>query len=120
MKILCALLLFASAASADPLSGAAIRSLLAGNTALGVWHGVTYRQLFRTDGSTIFARKGRRSALGQWRINLGTDAFETLWPGEDWTAYGVAQSETGYVWVDPTGETHPFTVLPGQHLTWPE
>lgn len=120
MKALCAFLLWASAAAASPLSGTAITALLSGNTALGHWHGAAYRQLFRADGSTIYAQKVSRSALGHWRINPDTDAFETLWPGEDWTAYEVIKTDTGHAWIDQTGKQQPFRVLPGQHLTWPD
>lgn len=113
-------LLIAAPAPAEQLSGADIRALLAGNTAIGVWLGAPYRQLFRSDGTTIYAQKGSRSALGNWRINPATEAFETLWPGGGWTAYGVHQEDGTLFWSETGDDRHPFKMLDGQQLVWPD
>ena len=48
----------------------------------GKWEDKLYRQYFNTDGTTIFAQDGSRSAQGRWRINKKTDEYERIWPGE--------------------------------------
>ena len=65
--LMVSVVLFANAAGADPvpLTAGEIEILLAGNTALGDWQGDTYRQYFATDGATIYAVEGRRSARGR-------------------------------------------------------
>ena len=63
----CALVFAAGSAMAQSvkLSADQISELLTGNTAIGVWEGVPYRQFFAADGSTIYAQAQARSTLGQ-------------------------------------------------------
>jgi len=64
---LCASLALPAAAQSVKLRPAEITALLQGNTAVGLWDGVPYRQYFGADGVTIFAQPGLargRGALG--------------------------------------------------------
>lgn len=67
-----------------------IKALLTGNTAVGVWDGVNYRQYFDADGSTIYAQEGARSTLGQWRVQDGE--YQSIWPRDaDWEGWFVME-----------------------------
>ena len=120
MRTLFALAYLTASAAADPLTGSQIAALISGNTTVGLWHGAPYRQSFRTDGTTIYAQQGSRSSLGHWRITETSNTFETLWPNEDWTAYGVDRTGTTLSWIDAAGTLHPFDIETGENLTWPE
>ena len=94
-----------------------IMSLLSGKTASGKWEGKLYRQYFNTDGTTIFAQDGSRSAQGNWRINKKTDEYESIWPGEkNWTGWFVMEYAGAYYWVSKTTPPTPFRLLQGQQL----
>ena len=120
MRTLLALVCLTAQATADPLTGSQIAALISGNTTVGLWHGAPYRQSFRAVGTTIYAQKGSRSSLGHWRIEAGTDKFQTLWPNEDWTTYGVDRTGATLSWIDTAGTFHPFVIETGENLTWPE
>ena len=122
-SILAALALpFASSGQAEPLrlSALEVRELLSGRTAIGTWSGARYRQWFASDGSTIYAQWGARSALGKWRVNSQTDAYESVWERPEWTGYRVMRIDGQLHWTDLQGNNpQPFRVLPGQQLVWP-
>ena len=86
---------------------------------MGVWAGTSYRQWFSADGTTIYAPRGQRSTVGKWRI--ATDgAYESWWSGELWERYEVANVEGTLVWRDEKSQDHPFEMLDGQQLVWPD
>lgn len=94
-----------------------IEILLSGNTAVGMWDGIAYRQYFAPDGSTIFAQNGARSALGQWRVDLSADTFQSLWPGDaDWEGWFVMEFAGDWYWVSKTTPPVPFEMLDGQQV----
>ena len=71
-----------AAAQSVKLQAHEITALLSGNTAVGRWQGNQYRQFFGADGQTIFAQEGTRSTLGQWRLDLERDEYQSLWPDD--------------------------------------
>lgn len=117
-------LIFALGAAASPgqaqsvkLSADEIAILLSGNTAVGRWEGQRYRQYFDPDGSTIFAQDGARSTRGTWRVDPGTDEYQSLWPGDaDWEGWFVMEYAGLWFWVSKSTPPTPFEVLPGQQL----
>ena len=99
------------------LRGHEIAALLTGNTAEGRWDGIEYRQYFDPDGSTIFARKGARSARGEWRIDETLDEYQSIWPGDtDWEGWFVMEWEGNWYWVSKATPPTPFRILQGQQL----
>jgi hypothetical protein len=53
-------------------------TLLTGNTLVGEWAGVPYRQFFAEDGSTIYL-SGSSKTEGTWRVNEMGD-YCSVWP----------------------------------------
>lgn len=107
----------AVAAQAVKLSGAEIRDLLTGNTAVGRWEGASYRQFFGADGVTIFAQDGARSARGNWRVDDTSLEYQSIWPGDDtWEGWFVMAYGGTYYWVSRATPPTPFQVLEGQQL----
>lgn len=99
------------------LSANEIEILLSGNTAVGLWDGISYRQYFDPDGSTIFAQDGARSALGKWRVNAEVDEFQSLWPGDaDWQGWFVMEFAGDWYWVSKTTPPVSFEMREGQQL----
>lgn len=89
--------------------------LLSGNTAVGRWEGVPYRQYFGDDGSTIYAQQGAQSARGQWRVQ--DDEYQSIWPGEvDWEGWFVMEYAGDWFWVSKTTPPTPFKVVEGEQL----
>lgn len=108
---------FAGAAEAQSvkLSGEEIDILLSGNTAVGLWEGISYRQYFGKDGATIFAQENARSARGEWRIE--GEEFQSLWPGDtDWEGWFVMEYAGQWFWVSKATPPTPFEVLDGEQL----
>ena len=106
-----------AAAQSVKLTASEIVVLLTGNTAVGNWQGTPYRQYFDPDGSTIFAAKDARSALGEWRVDADTDAFQSLWPSDEgWEGWYVMEYDSVWFWVSKTTPPTPFKVLSGQQL----
>ncbi|MGB1209542.1 MAG: hypothetical protein ACPG7W_10165 [Paracoccaceae bacterium] len=107
----------ALAAQAVKLTGDEIRGLLGGNTAVGRWDGTPYRQFFGTDGITIYAQQGARSARGQWRVDDAAMEYQSIWPRDaDWEGWFVMDYGNTYYWVSKSTPPTPFQVLPGQKL----
>lgn len=99
------------------LSADEIEILLSGNTAIGVWDGIPYRQFFAEDGSTIFAQDGARSALGEWRVDANLDEYQSRWPDDaDWEGWFVMEYGGQWFWVSKTTPPSPFEMHDGQQL----
>lgn len=112
-----ALMATTSAAQSVKLGAEQITELLSGNTAVGAWEGVKYRQFFASDGSTIYAQPQARSALGQWRVDSVRDEFQSIWPRDnDWEGWYVMEYASAYFWVSKATPPTPFRVLEGEQL----
>ncbi len=99
------------------LSASEIEILLTGNTAVGDWDGVPYRQYFDADGSTIFAQDGARSARGDWRVDADLDEYQSIWSGDaDWKGWLVMEFAGDWYWVSKTTPPTPFRMLQGEQL----
>ncbi|KGL02789.1 hypothetical protein [Thalassobacter sp. 16PALIMAR09] len=114
----CAVVLAGPAnAQAVKLSGAEIRALLTGNTALGRWEGTPYRQYFGPDGVTIFAAEGTRPTRGEWRVDDAAEEYQSIWPrDEEWEGWFVMEFGDTYYWVSKATPPTPFQVLEGEQL----
>ena len=113
------LLTTATSASAQSvkLTAEQIVDLLTGNTAIGKWEGVRYRQFFGPDGTTIYAQDGARSARGEWRIDKKRDEYQSIWPNDqDWEGWYVMEYAGAYYWVSKSTPPTPFRVESGEHL----
>ena len=107
----------AATAQAVKLNGEEITALLSGNTAIGRWEGAAYRQFFGADGVTIYAQEGARSARGEWRVDIGAQEYQSIWPGDtDWEGWFVMEFGGTYYWVSKSTPPTPFQVLDGQRL----
>lgn len=116
----CAFAVLANVATAQSvkLSGTEINALLSGNTAVGHWDGVAYRQYFGSDGVTIFARRGVRSARGAWRVQEGE--YQSIWPGDaEWEGWFVMEYAGDWFWVSKTTPPTPFAMVEGEQLVDP-
>lgn len=115
-----AVLTFAPAlsASAAPtrLTAPEIEALLSGNTIVGTWSGSTYRQYYATDGSTIYVPEGGKPDEGRWRVNAGSDEYESWWQSTGWTPYALVRTDDGgHAWIN--GERlEPFQVISGRQI----
>lgn len=107
----------ADESAAEPVSvqvGAAqIQHLLSGNTIIGTWSGSAYRQYFDANGITIYIAEGRPPSRGKWRVNEGTDAYESWWEQTGWTPYKVMMTNEGFAWVN-RDRLEPFEVHKGR------
>ena len=113
-------LVFAAAgaqAQSVKLSADEIAILLTGNTAVGVWEGVPYRQYFGDDGVTIFAQESARSARGEWRVDVEAGEYQSIWAGDtDWEGWFVMEYAGDWYWVSKATPPTPFSVIDGEHL----
>lgn len=110
-----ALLAGSTEAQSVKLRGAEIEILLSGNTAVGVWDGIGYRQYFGTDGITIFAQDNARSARGDWRVE--GEEYQSRWPGNtEWKGRFVMEYGGQWFWVSKSTPPTPFEVRDGNHL----
>jgi hypothetical protein len=100
------------------LSAEEISALLSGNTAIGRWIDHNYRQYFDASGSTIYAQENARSAVGRWRVNAGTNQYESWWEQSGWgSGYTVIVREGVYHWVGGgAAKPQAFTLVEGQKL----
>ena len=115
--VLFALLTIAGAAHAEgeKLSAAELMALLAGNTAIGDWHGRPYKQYFGANGSTSYMAEGRPPSPGRWKVDEATGDYCSWWEQSGWSCYGVERDGAGYVWVVPDGSYRgPFRVVEGR------
>ncbi len=109
----------ATAASAQSvkLKTHEIEALLSGNTAIGDWEGVSYRQYFAPDGTTIYAQENARSTLGEWRLDAEKDEYQSIWPRDaDWEGWFVMEFAGTYFWVSKRTPPTPFKVVEGEQL----
>lgn len=113
---ICALVLSAGVGHAQSVKLAAheITVLLSGNTAVGKWNGVSYRQYFDPDGSTIYAQEKTPSARGEWRVE--EEECQSLWGGAAWEGWFVMEYAGGWYWVGKTTPPTPFEVVAGEQL----
>ncbi len=106
-----------ASAQAVKLKAHKIVALLSGNTAVGTWEGVAYRQFFGADGQSIFAQAGTRSQLGQWRVDAQRDEYQSLWPRDaDWGGWFVMEWAGEFFWVSKSTPPTPFRIEDGQQL----
>ena len=115
----CALLLLANIATAQSvkLTAEQITNLLSGNTAVGKWDGVGYRQYFGGDGVTTYAQDGARSARGKWRVDASRDEYQSIWPKDDaWEGWYVMEYVGVYFWVSKATPPTPFRIEQGEQL----
>lgn len=117
LACICALVLSAGAAHAQSIKLATheITVLLSGNTAVGKWDGISYRQYFDPDGTTIYAQDGARSARGQWRVE--GDEYQSIWPNDpEWEGWFVMEYAGDWFWVSKTTPPTPFKIVIGEKL----
>ena len=110
------LMLGASASHAQSVKMAdhEISALLSGNTALGIWQGVQYRQYFAEDGTTIFAQEGTKSALGRWRVDTTADEFQSIWARDTiWEGWYIMVYAGAFFWVSKSTPPTLFKVVEG-------
>ena len=122
LLFLCAFMLSTTGALAQSvkLSASEISALLAGNTAIGKWQGVKYRQYFYPDGKTIYAQEDSRSTLGEWRIDVERDEYQSIWPRDiEWEGWFVMEYLGTYFWVSKSTPPTPFKVVKGEQLIAP-
>jgi hypothetical protein len=110
----------ASALAAErPLSGTDIRTLLAGNTAVGSSNKGDWRQFFNANGDTLYVRGKEPPSSGAWRVK--GDQFCSQWPpATDWTCYTMtgdpALPEPAVTWQGQSGTPFPATIQKGNRL----
>ena len=106
-----------AAAQSVKLEATEIEILLSGNTAVGEWDGVAYRQFFGEDGVTIFAPEGASPTRGEWRVDAEQDEYQSVWPpADDWEGWLVMEYAGDWYWVSRTTPPTPFQVLEGEQL----
>lgn len=118
LAVACAAILASPAmAQSVKLEAHEIEALLSGNTAVGKWNGIPYRQLFGPDGTTIFAQDGTRSARGQWRVDPEKGEYQSRWPRDtEWEGWFVMEYAGAFYWVSKSTPPTPFRVEEGQQL----
>ncbi|MCF2869879.1 hypothetical protein L0664_02250 [Octadecabacter sp. G9-8] len=119
MRCVLPLVFMAASVQAQSVKLAAdeIEILLSGNTAIGVWDDVPYRQYFGDDGVTIFAQDGTRSARGEWRVDMDADEYQSIWAGDgNWEGWFVMEYAGDWFWVSKTTPPSPFSMLDGEQL----
>jgi len=109
--------LLSASSDLKTLSAAEIQLLLNGNTAVGNWDDAKYRQFFDTNGMTIFAQEGTRSAVGRWRVDEQNDQYESWWEMSGWSGYSIARdANDNLFWISSSLPPQQFDMLPGQQL----
>jgi hypothetical protein len=72
-------------------------TLLTGNTVIGEWAGVPFRQFFADDGSTIYL-SGSSKTEGTWRVNETGDYCSVWPPSSTETCYKVTKLGDELLW----------------------
>ena len=119
IRYACAFAVFAGVADAQSvkLSAHEIDVLLSGNTAVGTWDGIDYRQYFAPDGTTIWAQPGARSTAGQWRVDDARDEYQSIWRTDDgWDGWYVMEYAGTWFWVSKSTPPTPFEIVEGEQL----
>lgn len=119
--LLATALLVATPALAQPvavqLDADDVTTLLTGNTAIGEWDGVPYRQYFGDDGVTLFAQPDARTTRGEWRVDPESEEYQGRWPGEaEWEGWIVMIWMGDHYWLSRETPPTPFEVVDGQQL----
>ncbi len=105
----------AQAAEEVRLNNQEIKEVLIGNTAVSWDPEWPYRQYFGRDFETVYAEKGKRSSLGNWKT--GDDLYCSLWAAGEWECYKVFRNNEGIVWAAELNEVrYPARVLKGERL----
>jgi len=120
IKSLFVLIFSASLATADAvkLDGQVIRSLFAGNTAIGRLDGEKYRQWFGEDGSMLLSKQGSETIAGEWRVDDISQELQIILNGSDrWNGWYIMEFGQTYYWVSKTTPPTPFQILEGKKLT---
>ncbi|MFT4742202.1 MAG: hypothetical protein ACI91Z_000173 [Yoonia sp.] len=112
---LLAMLAMPATAQSVKLQNHEITALLSGNTAVGTWDGVNYRQYFDPDGTTIYAAEGLRSTSGEWRVQ--NDTYESIWQNDaEWEGWFVMEFGGDFYWVSKATPPTLFTLLSGEQM----
>ena len=98
------------------LSSVEIEELLSGNTAIGEWSGTLYRQVFRSNGATIYLPENTRDSLGEWRVDAVTNTYESRWEMGGWASYSIGRLGMRYFWIGSSLPPQEFAVLVGERL----
>jgi len=94
-----------------------IEAALNGNTVVGNWVGEDYQQYFDPSGETIYLPDDGRVSTGQWRVNVQSGQYESLWPSDrEWDAYDVLRDGDQWYWTGGGVDMSPFTVAEGNQL----
>lgn len=103
------------------LSAEEIGHGLLGNTIIGNWLGEDYRQFFDESGFTTYRPvESGQDSVGKWRINGGTDLYESLWNDSDlWDGYEVHSDGDTWFWSGQGVQLSPFTIVEGNQLAGP-
>jgi hypothetical protein len=72
-------------------------TLLTGNTLVGEWAGVPYRQFFAEDGRTLYLSGGSKSK-GTWRITETGDYCSVWPPSQSEDCYKVTKLGDELIW----------------------
>lgn len=106
-----------ASAQSVKLTSEQITNLFTGNTAVGKWNGIPYRQYFGADGMTIYAQEGSFSKQGEWRVDATADEFQSIWPNDlDWEGWVVIEYAGAYYWASKITPPTPFKIVEGQQL----
>lgn len=123
MRLALAFAVMAGGASAQSvkLSATEINILLSGNTAVGVWDDVPYRQYFDFEGMTVFVPEGATTMRGEWRVDADLNEFQSILHSDDtgkdaWEGWYVMEFSGDWYWVSKTTPPTPFEVLSGEQL----
>lgn len=117
IRFLIALLICSSTVKAQSikLEGAEIKSLLSGNTAVGVRDGVQYRQYFALNGNTSLRTNGGSLMLGKWRVKAA-ELQSQIPSGASWRGWFVMEYAGDWFWVSKTTPPTIFQVIEGKKL----
>ena len=108
-----------SRADAGPkqLIAAEIIAVLTGNTLVGNWDGIAYRQYFGPDGQIIYATLGGRPVNGAWHVNDTDQLCERVPPNTSERCYVMLRAGITIFWVTPnSGLRHRAIVVTGKAL----
>ena len=105
-----------AAAMPDRLSGAEIKQWIDGNTVVGVWADIAYRQLFRPDGTTADDADDRARDEGRWWVTETEHC--SWWAGSGETCYQVLRDDGTLIWRTKGlfARKYEASVLPGDQL----
>ena len=105
-----------AAAMPDRLSGAEIKQWIDGNTVVGVWAGIAYRQLFRPDGTTAYDADDSARDEGRWWVT--ETEYCSWWVRSGEACYQVLRDDETLIWRTKGlfARKYEASVLPGDQL----